>query len=210
MTGPLKLAMIMVAAHLGIAGVGPIHGQSGNDGMRDFELRSHETPSGVLKYRFHAPEVWGPERRLVVMLHGCLQDAADFAVGTGMIPEADAGGFAVVFPEQDPSSNPQRCWNWFEGAQQRPDGPEVSRIVSLMDTLIEEHGLDPDWVDLVGISAGAAMANILAVTHPDRFRRIALHSGIAWGAASNIGVGVAAMQTAGPESVDLDDPDFRP
>ena len=200
----VTFAVLAIAAHLGIAWVGPVQGQP-TDPMNEFELRTHDSPAGSISYRLHVPAEWSSPRRLVVMLHGCLQDAADFAAGTGMNAIADESGFAVLYPQQGPERNPQKCWNWFDAAQQRSDGPEVARIVSLLDAVTEALDVDVSRVDLAGISAGAAMANVLAVSHPDRFARVALHSGIAWGAAGNIAEGMTAMQTGGPETIDLED-----
>ncbi|MEJ2540233.1 MAG: PHB depolymerase family esterase [Gemmatimonadota bacterium] len=193
-------------AHLGVAGVGPIHGQASIDPMNTTQLRTFEASAGSIDYRLHVPREWAAPRSLLVLLHGCLQGADDIAAGTRMNQWAEEGGFAVLYPQQDPARNPQRCWNWFDTDQQRADGPEVSRIVALLDAVAAELEVPRGGVDLAGMSAGAAMATILAVTHPDRFHRVALHSGITWGAASNVAEGVAAMSTGGPERIDLDDP----
>ena len=197
---------LWIAAHLGIAGVGPVHGQGDQDIMDGFQLRTLETPHGAIDYRLHGPAVGESPRSLVVVLHGCLQDAEDIAAGTRWNEVADERGFAVLYPQQDPAKNPQRCWNWFDADQQRADGPEVTRIATLVETAVRELGVPPDRVDLAGISAGAAMATVLAVTRPGLFRRVAVHSGIPWGAASDIAGGLAAMRSGGPETIDLQDP----
>src|SRR5882762_6757187 len=62
---------------------------------------------------------------LLLMLHGCGQDARTFAEGTRMNELADQHGFIVLYPQQSLRANPLRCWNWFEsrtrdGAVRRP------------------------------------------------------------------------------------------
>lgn len=51
---------------------------------------------------------------LLVLLHGCGQDAEGFAAVTAMHRVADRGGFLVLLPEQDRLANAQGCWNWFD------------------------------------------------------------------------------------------------
>lgn len=195
----------MTAAHLGAVGVGPVHAQATESSRPILETHTHDATVGPIEYRLFLPPS-GERRALVVVLHGCLQDANDIAAGTGMDAYAERGGFAVLYPQQDPAYNPQRCWNWFDREQQRPDGPEVTRIVSLASSIAEQLGLGADRTYLVGMSAGGAMADVLAVTHPGRWTRVALHSAVGWGAAADVAEGLAAMQSGGPEVPDLDDP----
>lgn len=51
---------------------------------------------------------------LVVMLHGCQQNAAEFAQGTGTSVHAAKGRGAVLYPEQPLRAHPQRCWKWYD------------------------------------------------------------------------------------------------
>jgi poly(3-hydroxybutyrate) depolymerase len=47
---------------------------------------------------------------------------------------------------------------------------------------------------LVGLSAGAGLASLLAVRHPERFRAVVMHSGIAPGLASSSATALRAMR----------------
>lgn len=58
---------------------------------------------------------------LMVMLHGCTQNADDFAAGTQMNRLAEEENFIVLYPEMNPSANINRCWNWFLDANQHGD-----------------------------------------------------------------------------------------
>lgn len=52
------------------------------------------------------------------MLHGCTQDADDFAAGTAMNKAAEKHGFYVLYPIQSRKANLQKCWGWFEHKHQ--------------------------------------------------------------------------------------------
>ena len=133
------------------------------------------------------------QRAMVVVLHGCVQSADDIARGTRMTAAAARDGFVVLYPEQPASANIQRCWNWYVPAQIRRGGGEVALLAAMIDSVGRREGVDPRRVAVVGMSAGAAMAANLAVAYPERFAALAMHSGIAAGAASDIGSALAVM-----------------
>jgi poly(hydroxyalkanoate) depolymerase family esterase len=130
---------------------------------------------------------------LVCMLHGCTQDSATFAAATRMRETADRHGFAVVFPQQERSANPQACWNWFRTEDQRREGGEPASIAALLRELVDTTAVDSSRVFVAGLSSGGAMAAILAFTHPDLVAAAAIHSGLAFGAAKTIPSALAAM-----------------
>jgi poly(3-hydroxybutyrate) depolymerase len=99
---------------------------------------------------------------LLVMLHGCKQDSLSLANGTRMNELAEESRCAVLYPEQNRRSNPQLCWNWFEPASLEGHG-EAALIARLIEQLTVRRPIDPRRVYVVGMSAGGAMACILAV-----------------------------------------------
>ena len=151
-----------------------------------------------LRFHVHAPR--GVERGtavpLVCMLHGCTQDAPTFAAATRMNEAADRHGFAVVYPEQDRGQNSQACWNWFLPEHQSRGAGEPAAIVA---TVREVMGTTSPWridgrrVFVAGLSAGGAMAMILAATYPDLFAAGAVHSGLAYRSATSLSAAFAAM-----------------
>lgn len=160
--------------------------------------------AGARRYRLYRPPAvkLGERLPLLVMLHGCGQDAAAFAASTRMNRIAERERFLVLYPEQDPLANAQRCWNWFETASGRAYG-EAALIMKAVDQACFFHQADRTRVAVAGLSAGASMAALLATRYPGRFRAVAMHSGIPPGMAQGKLSALGAMHghrsvTAGP------------
>ena len=130
---------------------------------------------------------------LLVMLHGCDQDATGFARSTRLQALAARAGWMLLFPEQERPANPQGCWNWFETRGGRAF-TEAASIVAAIDQACALHGADPARVAIAGLSAGASMAGLLALHYPQRFKAVAMHSGVAPGAAHSTATALSAMQ----------------
>lgn len=150
-----------------------------------------------LLYRLHASDAAAGARPLLVMLHGCSQDADDFARGTRAAEIANALGWHVVFPEQPAHANGARCWNWFRPQDQLAETGEPRALLDVVDQVAATHGVDASRVYVAGLSAGAAMAVILAARYPNRFAAVAAHSGLPFAAAHNVPGAFAAMRARG-------------
>ena len=151
--------------------------------------------AGARRYRLYKPPgVRRTERLpLVVMLHGCLQDAEALAASSQMNRIAARKRFFVLYPEQDRFSNAQGCWNWYDTRSGRAQG-EAGAIDAAIDQVCLLQPVDPDRIALAGFSAGAGMAALLATRRPGRFRAIAMHSGIAPGVAHSSATALSAMR----------------
>ena len=130
---------------------------------------------------------------LLVMLHGCGQDALGFARSTRMNAIARREGFLVLYPEQDRLANPQGCWNWFETRTGRAQA-EAAVVVAAVDQVMAHHRVDASRVAICGLSAGASLAALVAGRHPERFAAVAMHSGVRPGAAQSSATALAAMR----------------
>jgi len=119
-------------------------------------------------------------RPLVVMLHGCQQTAHEFAHGTRMNALAEAKGVAVLYPQQAVGSHAQRCWRWFDRTAQAGGG-EAGALAALIGHVCAQHGIDRRRIYACGLSAGAGMAAVLALTHPELIAAVGLHSGPVFG-----------------------------
>jgi len=140
--------------------------------------------TGARRFRlYRPPDVKLSERLpLVVMLHGCGQDANGFATSTRMNRIAMRERFLVLYPEQDRLVNPQGCWNWFDTSSGRAFG-EAGLIMQAIDQVCQLHPVDSTRVAIAGLSAGASMAALLVTLHPGRFKAVVMHSGIPPGTA---------------------------
>lgn len=150
---------------------------------------------GQRRYKLYVPaRAADGARPLVVMLHGCTQNAGDFAAGTAMNTVAEEQGCLVLYPEQDRGANHSGCWNWFEPAQQRRGRGEPEIIAAMTRQVIAEHGADPARVYAAGLSAGGAMAAILGAEYPDLYAAVGIHSGLAAGTGKDMISGLHAMK----------------
>lgn len=163
-----------------------------------FKRLRHDGPHGSRDYLLFRPSGRnGPVRGVVMMLHGCTQTPEDFAAGTGMNRHAEDQGLIVVYPEQGRSDNMQLCWNWFRPGDQRRDGGEVALLAGLGAAVLAQHGLDGAGLFVSGLSAGGAMAALLANTHPELVTAAGVHSGLAPGSAQDVVSAFAAMRGDG-------------
>lgn len=151
-------------------------------------------PTGQRRYRLFLPAGRAPGQRVpvIVMLHGCDQNAARFAASTRMHQIAARAGFAVLYPEQDRLAHPNGCWNWYETRSQRAFA-EAALIVQAVEQVCTLYGGDRARVAIAGLSAGAGMAALVAARYPARFRAVAMHSGVAPGTADSTVSALRAM-----------------
>jgi poly(hydroxyalkanoate) depolymerase family esterase len=154
-------------------------------------------PAGARRYHLYRPPdlqlKFGEKLPLMVMLHGCGQTGRDLAVSTRMNRLADRERFLVLYPEQDRLANTQGCWNWYDRRSGKADA-EAATLMAAVDQVVMLYPADRNRIAVAGLSAGASMAALLATRYPARFKAVAMHSGVAPGAARSPATALGAMR----------------
>src|SRR4051794_41045079 len=137
---------------------------------------------------------------LVMLLHGCDQNAQQFAAATRFAALADRHGFVLVAPSQSRAAHPGGCWRWYDAAHQARGAGEPAVLAGITAAVLAESArwrIDPSRVYAAGLSAGAGMALVLGTTYPDVFAAIGVHSGPAYRSATSVRSALAAMHGRG-------------
>lgn len=145
---------------------------------------------------------------LVVMLHGCQQSAAQFATGTRMNRLAEDKGYAVLYPQQPARLHAHGCWRWYDRSVQQGDG-ETAMLAGLIGSVCGQYRIDRRRIYACGLSAGAGMAAVLALNHPELIAAVGLHSGPMFGAGHSAVGAMQVMRHGAPLRADAAIADVR-
>jgi len=131
---------------------------------------------GNLKMYIHLPQSQKPTKKipLVVVLHGCSQNAKIIAEATGWNKLADSLQFIVLYPEQRQINNASKCFNFFIGFKSKKDKGEVASIKQMIDYVIQNYDVDTAKIFITGMSAGGGMSNAMLNAYPTTFKAGAL------------------------------------
>ncbi len=148
---------------------------------------------------------------LVLALHGYTQGAYE-APPTSWMPAAgepnqwgyinttqwatlaETYKFYVVFPSTGNATNASqadtsvRSFYWYESfyvTRNAYQNQDAADIVSMVQAMQKAHNIDPSRIFISGLSAGAAMANIMLACYPDVFAGGASFEGVAVGCDTN-------------------------
>lgn len=174
--------------------------------LRSFYLEPADglAPPRRMDYWLFVPSRPASEQKkpmpLVVMLHGCAQTANEFAQGTRMNTLAQRNGFAVLYPQQLATVDHNRCWHWHLRATQQGGG-EVRWVVGAIHKVMKSWPIDASRVYVAGLSAGAALAQIVALRHPNLIAAVGLHSAPVFGTVDSRMGAFSAMQHGSSHSL---------
>ena len=160
--------------------------QAGPRGGKWLEGRWGLGPMAMRRYWLYLPPGASARRPvpLIMLLHGCSQDAAGFAASTRAASFGRSKQVALLLPEQAQEANPQRCWNWF-GADALVN-LETAILKSILDHVCTTQPVRAGQCFAMGISAGGAMSLTLALRYPQAFVAVGSHSGAAPNSAGTL------------------------
>jgi poly(hydroxyalkanoate) depolymerase family esterase len=171
-------------------------GPSSSRGGRLQELEGFENP-GNLRGLFYVPAGLKQPAGLLVVLHGCTQNAAGYDRGAGWSQLAERHGFALLYPEQKRENNPNLCFNWYQRSDAARGSGEAASIANMVGAMKARFPIDGERVFATGLSAGGAMTSVMLATYPDLFAGGAIIAGLPFGCAANVSEAFECMAGRG-------------
>jgi poly(hydroxyalkanoate) depolymerase family esterase len=159
------------------------------------QVMSFGTNPGGLRMWKYVPQAVPPNAPLVVAMHACGQQAADY-VKAGWNELADKLKFYVVYPEQTTTNNSLTCFNW-AGSNSNPltgenDPANLTRgqgenqsIKQMVDQMKADYSIDATRVFVTGFSGGGAETALMLATWPDVFAAGAALAGVPYHCTTN-------------------------
>jgi poly(hydroxyalkanoate) depolymerase family esterase len=162
------------------------------------EVMSFGSNPGKLRMYKHIPNQLPAHPALVVVMHGCTQDAVTYTDESGWTQMSDQLGVALVMPQQEQANNSNYCFSWYDPTKTARDKGEALSIKQMVDYMKSHHAIDPKRVFVTGLSAGGAMTSVMLADYPDVFSAGAIISGLPYGCANNLTDALQCMQSGHP------------
>jgi len=137
---------------------------------------------------------------LVVVMHGCTQNAVGYTRDSGWTQLADRLHLALVMPQQDQNN---KCFNWFLASDNHRDRGQALSIEQMVDRMKADHTIDANRIFVTGLSAGGAMTSVMLATYPDVFAAGGIVAGLPYGCANTQTDAFLCMSTGHPLSSGL-------
>ncbi len=153
------------------------------------QVSSFGSNPGALDMYKYAPDGMPDDAPLVILLHGCSQQASGM-IPTGFVELADEYQFYLVLPQQRSGNNPVNCFNWAgeygDPANLVRGQGENQSIKQMIDKMKADYSIDSARVYVAGFSSGAAFAAVMMATWPELFEAGAVMSGVPYRCATTV------------------------
>lgn len=166
--------------------------------------RTHEVqrfgsnPGGLRMFVYLPPVMPAPGAPLIVVLHGCRQDAVGFATDAGWLALAREVGAPLVLPEQSIGNHRHRCFSWYRPGDVGHGLGEAKSIRQMVSYASREFASDRRRIFIAGLSAGGAMTAAMLAAYPAVFAAGAVVAGMPVGAARSSPMALLRMHRADP------------
>jgi poly(hydroxyalkanoate) depolymerase family esterase len=159
----------------------------------DFKnLKKFGDNPGELTASYFEPQTKAAPETIVVLLHGCAQNAENFAKNTGFMGLAQQHNFILLLPQQSKKNNIKGCFNWFSTTDNAKEAGELLSIKNMILTLKQQLAIKAIYI--AGFSAGGAMTAALLVHYPELFSGGAIIGGIPYPCADGLIKAIACMR----------------
>ncbi|MBL4911141.1 MAG: PHB depolymerase family esterase [Alteromonadaceae bacterium] len=153
---------------------------------------------GELTASYFKPQAKTAPQTIVVLLHGCTQNAEQFAKNTGFMDLAQQHNFILLLPQQSKKNNIKGCFNWFSITDNAKEAGELLSIKNMLLTLKQQLAIKTSYI--AGFSAGGAMTAALLVHYPELFNGGAVVGGIPYPCADGLIKAIACMRNGPAQS----------
>jgi poly(hydroxyalkanoate) depolymerase family esterase len=180
--GPFRVMLAAMIRRPFLLRLAPLMGMLFVGGGAGAQLQEVTPPienPGQLRMWMRAPMNGDTTQRrpLVVLLHGCTQDAEELVTISGWDKMADERGCYLLCPEQRTSNHIADCFHWFRHRDTDSISGEVGSIANMVRWALEEYPIDPECVFIYGVSAGGGMTSAVMAQYPWLFKAGAVLAG---------------------------------
>ena len=97
------------------------------------QIKEFGSNPGNLDMYLFSPSNPSNNSAVLLLLHGCTQEAKGFAKTSGWLKYAQEQRFFVIMPEQKHANNRKQCFNWFKRQDTKHGLGEVESIIQMLD-----------------------------------------------------------------------------
>src|ERR1035441_9389897 len=141
-------------------------------------------PGSLLMYRY-VPTAVPANAPLVVVLHGCTQNATNYSGYSGWDTLANHHKFYVIHAGQQAANNSSSCFNWFLPTDYKRGQGECYSVKQMIDYMKSHYNIDSTKVFVTGLSAGACLTAVMLGAYPEIFSAGAIMAGAPYKSATD-------------------------